>query len=337
MIRRALLGALLLLPSAARADDQKPLAIAASIVPGAAIHGAGHFVAGQPAIGRRLLVVEGIGLGMAVSSLAVIAATGASRRTVAPLAMMTVTGVGLFALSALADLYGVVAPAGGSGSPLRELPWVETSAGVRGVYDPQFRYGAVVDQAIDVRASRVRVRLEAMQAPSGGFSRAAALFGGRVVTTADHSFIDLEWGLSQRAYRGDGFRVTTAEVRIASRLNLEHFARTMRGSFAELLLGTAIASVRYAAGGVTADDLLLVRVGYGVYLGPRSELSLYYDHRRDTIAGGGLLRGIGAGYVGYFGLDARYFLDDRWGVAFDARVGGAYIAGASLIFRQGAR
>ncbi len=337
MIRRALLGALLLLPSAARADDRKPLAIAASVVPGAVVHGAGHFVAGQPAIGRRLLFVEGVGLGMAVSSLAVIAATGASRRTVAPLAMMTVTGVGLFALSALADIYGVVAPPGGFGAPLRALPWIETSAGVRGVHDPQFRYGAVVDQAIDVRASRMRVRLEAMQAPGGAFFRNAALVSGRLIATPDHSFVDLEAGLSERAYRRDGFHVTTAELRLASRLNLEHFAATMRGSFVELLLGAAIASYRYAAGGVTADDLLLARVGYGVYLGAASEVSLYYDHRRDTIAGGGLLSGIGAGYVGYFGLDARWFLDPRWGVAFDARIGGAYIAGASLIFRQGAR
>jgi hypothetical protein len=333
VIRGACLGAFLLLASSARADDRKPIAVAAAIVPGLAVHGTGHFVARKPAIGRRLLIAEGVGLGMTVSSLAIIAATGASRRIVTPLAMMTVTGVGLFAVSALADIYGVAAREGGYGTPLVTLPWIETSAGVRGVYDPQFSYGAVVDQAIDVRLSRVRVRLEAMQAPAGAFSRTAALLGVRILSTPDHSFIDLEGGLSDRAYRGDGFSATTLEGRLASRLNLEHFASTMRGSFAELMLGTAIVSYRYAAGGVTADDLLLVRVGYGVYLGARSEMSLYYDHRRDTIAGGGLFRGIGAGYAGYFGLDARYFFDRQWGIAIDARAGGAYIAGASLIFR----
>ena len=332
--RGACIGALLLLlPVSARAD--RTVATAAAIVPGVVVHGTGHFVAKEPAIGRKLLAVEAIGLGMTFTSLAAVAATGASRRVVAPFAVMAVVGVGLFGLSAISDIYGVVAPRDGFGQPVR-APWLETSVGVRAIHDPQFHYGALVDQSIDARISRVHLRGESMTAPTGGYHRFAGLAGVRLTRARDGSFLDLETVLSHRAYRFDGFSATTVEVRASSLLDLHRFARTLRGSFAELQLGGAIASYRYTYGGTEGDDLLLLRLGYGLYLGKRSEVSIYYDHRRDSIVGGGLVPGIGAGYVGFCGVDGRWFFDPQWGVAFDARMGGAYLAGASLVFRQGA-
>lgn len=331
MLRGACLGALLVVTSLTTSSAHAELApVAVSIVPGLLVHGSGHFAAKQPATGRKLLAAEAVGIGMIGLSLLALSRTGASRRIVAPVAVTAVIGVGLFAFSALSDIYGVVAPDGGFGSP-RARPVLETSAGVRGVYDPQFRYGAVIDESIDARWERLHLRGDAASAPSGGYSRLAALIG--VALTRG---LDLEGVVSHRAYRNDGFRALTFEARLSGRYDLAHFAPTLRGSFAELQVGAAVASYQYAHGSVEADDLLLLRVGYGMYLGRWSEASIYYDHRRDTIAGGALIPGIAAGYGGFVGLDARWFLDERWGVAFDARAGGAYLLGASLVFRQGA-
>ena len=46
--------------------------------------------------------------------------------------------------------------------------------------------------------------------------------------------------------------------------------------------------------------------------------------------------GIGAGYVGVVGVQGRWFFHEQWGVSGDAAVGSAFMAGLSLVFRQGA-
>jgi hypothetical protein len=333
---------------ATAADDaplakRTPLAPVVAVIPGAAIHGLGHFVAHEPAIGTRLLIAEGVAIGGIATSLSILALTGASRRIVAPVATLAVTSVGLLFISALADLYGVVAPRNGFGTPLRALPFVETSAGVRAIYDPQFSHRWFAMQSIGVRAGAFHFGGEAWQAPGGPTSQLMATTALRLSgpttrpqATRDGTYVDLVAALTHRAFRGDGFSTLTAEMRFAGRLDLHRFARTMRGSFAELQIGGALASHHYAHGGSEGDGVLIVRVAYGLYLGRSSELSLFYDHRRDTLAGGMLLPGIGAGYVGVFGVQGRHFFDRAWGLSADAQVGSAYMAALSLVFRQGA-
>src|SRR5258707_8625272 len=123
-LRAATLAALLTTSIAARADDttssnepprRTPLAAAAAILPGVVVDGSGHFVAGDSKTGYRLLALEGLGLGTLAVGFVPIVASGASRRLVGPAAALTVAGVGMFAISFLADLYGVLAPPGGTG------------------------------------------------------------------------------------------------------------------------------------------------------------------------------------------------------------------------------
>jgi len=346
-VRWLLLAGVLALTNNARAADdaplakRTPLAPVVAVVPGAAVHGLGHFVAGEPKIGTRLLIAEGIAVAGIGSSLTILAVSGASRRIVAPVATLAVTSVGLLIISGLADIYGVVAPRNGLGTPLRALPFIETSAGVRGVYDPQFSHRWFATQSIGVRTGALSLGGEAWQAPSGPTSQMMASAAVRLTRPRerDGTFLDLASALTHRGFYGDGFTTLTGEVRLVGRLDLHRFARTMRGSFAELHVGGALASHRYSYGGRESDGVLIVRMAYGLYLGHgvrSGEVSLFYDHRRDTIAGGMLLGGIGAGYVGVAGVQGRYFFDGSWGVASDVQVGSAYLAAVSLVFRQGA-
>jgi hypothetical protein len=85
--------------------------------------------------------------------------------------------------------------------------------------------------------------------------------------------------------------------------------------------------------------MLLMRFAYGFYLGGngvrRGELLGFYDHRRDTYAGGLPVAGIGSGVLGHAGLKGHYHVDESWGLGADVTVGAAWIAGVSLRYRMG--
>ncbi|MBI2393140.1 MAG: hypothetical protein HYV09_26380 [Deltaproteobacteria bacterium] len=344
----------------ARSEPRKhpTLAPVTAVVPGALVHGSGHFVAGHTTTAKRLLITETIGLALVVGSLGGLAATGASRYTVTPLAVGAVVGFDLFALSFLADVYGTTAPDGGTGAPLRTRSRLESEVGVRAVHDPQFPYGAVAVQRLDLREGRVRLSPSAWQAPRGGAGELSVLVSARLVGPgtrpedtrhlaepqthpADGSFLDAELVGGHRGYLGDGFSTTWVEWRASGRLDLHHVGSTLRGSFAELQLGAALATHRYSIGASERDVLLLTRIGWGMYVGRglshAGEVTVFYDHRRDTITGGMLLPGIGAGYLGFAGFSARYFLDRTFGVAAEGLVGSAWIGGVSLVVRQAGR
>ena len=69
---------------------------------------------------------------------------------------------------------------------------------------------------------------------------------------------------------------------------------------------------------------------------PGSEALLYYDHRHDDYVAGLKVRGLGSGVIGHFGASARWFFNERFGIAADAQVGAAVMAGASFIFKPAA-
>jgi hypothetical protein len=89
------------------------------------------------------------------------------------------------------------------------------------------------------------------------------------------------------------------------------------------------------------EHVLLGRFGFGVTLrglsAPGSEAVVYYDHRHDDYAAGLQLNGIGSGVAGHFGASVRWFFLESFGIAADAQVGSAYLGGASLLFRPGAK
>ncbi len=341
-------------PRAAGADRdtrRSPLSAVAAVVPGLVVHGSGHFVAGDPDTGYRLLAIEGIGLGMLAAGFVPIFATGASRRIIGPAAALSIAGAGLFAISALADLYGVIAPEGGAGAPSRGAPAIEADVGYRYVYDPVFAYRNFVVYGLDWRAGSFRTHPSAWFSLEENVSRVRVPASLRIVgpkpaplpEASDGSYLDVEGAFTRHADLVDRFVTTTGELSVQGRLDMERVAPSLTGSFAELGFGWAMQSYRYEVKGASADvgELLLARFAYGMYVGwpgrARGEVAIYYDHRHDDFAAGLKIPGIPSGVAGHFGIEGRAFVSEAWGFAGEAAAGSAYVVGLSLLFRHGGR
>ncbi|HEU4410955.1 MAG TPA: hypothetical protein VFS43_37225 [Polyangiaceae bacterium] len=329
--------------------ERSAWAVGAAIVPGLLVHGAGHYVMGEKRTAGRLLTLEGVGLGAVGGGLVLLAASGASRRLVAPVAAVTIAGVGLFAISTLADLYGVLAPPGGTGAPLTVAPRFGAELGLRYVYDPVFAYRTFTFQALEARLGGLRV------AQSGWYSLgehrnrrlrlegAYRLYGplpaGDGERARDGSFVEAEAALTDHDFDSEGFAVTTGEVSLRGRLDLGRLGPTLAGSFAELGVGTALAANRYDRHPDEADSLLLGGFAFGVYLGRRAdrwgEAKVYYDHRHDGYAAGLKMTGLGSGVPGHFGARALFFFAPSWGAQAEVQAGSAYVTGLSLLYRYG--
>lgn len=324
-----------------------PLPQLGAIVPGILLHGSGHWLAGKRRTAYRLLLLEGAGVGMVLAGGASIFLTGASRFVVGPAALLLIGGVGLFGISFLADVYGVMAPEGGLGEPLRVTPWIETQLGAAYVHDPQFAYSGFLTSAVDFRWDHWRLHPSAWFAVDHLNSRARLLgsyrFAGPLPGRAapDGSFVDGELALTHYRFSPEGFTITTGEVFVNGRLDLRRFDPELAGSFAELGAGLALQGIHYRpehGGRTDVADLLLARFGYGIYLGDPAagtdgEVMAFYDHRHDGYAAGLQIPGVVSGVAGHFGLRARAHRG-AWGFAVEGRAGSAYVVQAALIHRQ---
>lgn len=327
------------------------------MIPGFLLHGSGHYVAGENRTAYRLLFYEGVGLAAFVGGVAVLGATGASRRTVEPTIWMTAAGFGLISTTWLADLYGVLAPQGGTGAPLRVLPLVEARLGTRYLRDPTLAGSAFLGPGADLRFGRWRLSPAGWFAVDGaqharyeGFA-AFRFFGPRPTSSlpaaGDGSFLELVGGVFHHRYREDfaapltaAFQITSFELRVEGRMDLARFAPSLYGAFVEAGGGLALAAYRYSAPEATeANEALLVRFAFGVQIGRRAdrwgEVRAFYDHRHDDFPGGLKIPGLGSGALGHFGLDARGFFSEHWGLRAEVAAGSAYMGGLALVYRYG--
>ena len=326
---------------------RRAAALGAAVIPGLVAHGSGHFVLGERRVARRLLIASGLGLGLAAAGGLPLVLTGASRHdTAVPIAML-VGGVGVFALSWAADLYGATGAAGPR-SPPEPAP-VELELGYGQVHDPRFAYRSFAITAASVglgpfRLAPIswvaldddnqRLRLE-------GSYRFAGQGGTRA--TGDASRIEVVAAATHHRYPDDGFAVSTLEASLAGRLDMARVGDSLAGSFADLSLGIASELTNYYQPGAGADlgEMLLARFGYGVALGcpggpVRGEASIYYDHRRDTFTGGiSPGTGPGSGFVGLFGAEALVHLGSRWGARVRFEQGAARVFSLGILTRFG--
>lgn len=325
------------------------LATAGSLFPGLLVHGTGHFIAQQPQTARRLLAIEGMGFGMMLAGVAGIAGLGATRRLIGPLIHTTIIGTGLFTVSALADLYGVIAPAQGTGSPFFKPPWFEAQLGFRYINNPVFRFRAFMVQGFDVRYRSLHLEQSAWFALDDQNTRFRALGGFRFFgptpssktspssRAPDGSYFDIETAFTHHRYTSDGFAISTGELALSGRLDLRHIGPTLQGSFAEISVGAALEGNHYFALPDTESELLLGRFAFGIYLGhsgfPRGETMLYYDHRHDGFAAGFPSNNVGGGPLGHLGSLSRLYLNPHIGLLLDAQIGSALVLGMSLLIR----
>jgi hypothetical protein len=336
---------------AAPTTGDRALAGAVAAVPGVVVHGAGHYVAGESKTATRLLIGQGVGLGLMAGGLVFVAATGASRYFVGPAAATMVLGTGLFVTSYLADIYGSVSPdADAAGRRTHPPPWIETELGYRHVSDPIFAYEHFVVERISLQAGALRLTPSAWFSTDGDNARYRMEGAYRVLGATPSAEqrpvygdrLDAVIGALHHRFVTERFARSSLEVAVDTRFDLGHVGPSLRGAFVEGGVGYAFGIIDYDLQGTDVptdfDDLLLARFAFGtIFRGashPGSEARVYYDHRHDDFAGGLLLEGLPSGIAGHFGADARWFFTPSWGFGVQAEVGSAFVAGGSLLFRQ---
>jgi hypothetical protein len=348
------LACAMLVPSAARAEEPSdagavrsesasapegegpgPLAIGAAIFPGLLLHGSGHFVAGERATARRMLLIEGAAF---TAILAGVTPLGiANRRLSWPAIPLVVSGTGVFIVNWLGDLYGA---AGGSrvlGRPVAELADLTVTAGYGFVRDPRLDTGSFA--VLDASLRLARWRLDAGGWLGADNQRVDADLTRRVFGAARGagSHLEVRGGLRYHRYAED-FAIAGVEVEVGGRLALERLAPTLRGSFAELGTGLGLDIVDYRVPGADTDvwDALIGGFAWGLYLGEgRGETRVFYDHRRDGFAAGLATGDRANGFVGHFGVDLDLRLRGPWGVHAEGVVGSAWVAHLAVRYRIG--
>lgn len=321
-----------------------------AVVSSPLVHGAGHWTAGEVDTGYRLLAMGGVGLTAMLAGGATIGLSGASRRLIGVSYATGLGGLGLFVVSGLADIYGA-ASGGRAAGPLRVAPFVEARAGYAYIHDPQFAYGSFAVAEADARYGAFRLSPSVWMALDDDNQKyrfeAAYRFLGppahRSQRSRDGTFLDVETAISYHRFGTEGFKVLTWDILLAGRYDMGRLGRTLQGSFAEMAMGWALEFYGYTnpelSLGEDTADLLLMRFGYGLYIGGPGrrfgEVMLYYDHRHDDFAAGLALNNGWDGIPGHFGIRGFYYFTSRWGVSLDVAVGSSYLGRLSVLYRHG--
>ena len=342
-----------------KAQEESPsaattaLATGAAIVPGVLLHGSGLYVAGDTRGASRLLAIEGMGLGLLVAGGVPLGLSGASRRLTWPAVPMVVSGLGLFTVSWLADIYGASGLSEVSGAAPRPAP-MEFDLGYAYVRDVHFAYDHFSVASARLRWDRVGIEPTAWIAVGADNQRLRLRSSYRLIGATptqlldDGSYLDVAGAATFHRYGDEGFDTRLAELEIAGRLDLLHLSPRLRGSYIELSTGFGLEWFHYQIAGTAPrvqDDvfsLLLGRFSLGMRLGEPGgvfgELELGYDHRRDDFAAGFSTAVSGSGFGGHFGASGELFLGDAWpswGVRTEVWFGGAHVYRLSLVRRLG--
>jgi len=341
-------------PAAAQSPDEptesptparRALNVGAAIFPGLLVHGSGHLVAGDFRTGKTLLAAQGGGILLTVGGIAGLAITGASPKFNSPLISTTIAGVGLFSVSALADLYGVIAPSGGFGVPTGSPPLLELQLGYVNIDNPTFDHHHLAHARAALTVAALRAEPEVWIATDDDNWRAKLTGAWRLlgpkdgVSAVDGSFLELLLAFGHHRYSTEGFSEDLGEVALSGRLDLARVGPSLRGAFTELSLGLAYGAYTYDDIATEPTDMLIGGFAFGVYLGHApggwGELALYYDHRHDGYAEGLKAVGLGSGVPGHFGLKLETQVWGRWGISADVQVGSAVVTGLSAVYRLG--
>lgn len=318
---------------------RRVLSITAAIVPGVVLRGAGSWVAGEKRAAKRLAIIAAAGLVLAGAAGGLVRGTGAHPYTL-PAVPLVLAGAGAMFTTWAADIWTAAGGGCVCGHADAPPPWsVEIGeTWLRDAYRSRL-HGRVAGRVglgrVDVGAAALmdvgnegwltfadaRVRLRGAAATGARIddgSRLYARIGGRV-------------------QRDDEDRVTQAvgELEVGGRYDLRRVDPALRASFVEMSTGVGLVRVRYATTSTDVDAILLHRFGWGVYL-PGGEAQIYYDHRRDGLAGG-IAAYRAAGFIGSVGTNVDLRVHGPWAVRGELQVGNAWVSTLALSYRGGVR
>ena len=320
---------------------RRAAAIGAALVPGAIIHGPGSYLVREPRAGHRLLVAGAIGVGAMIAGGTPIGLTGAHPTVTALGTPVLVTGAGLLAVTWLADLWVAAGGPATVGSPRAPVPWV-VEAGATYLRDP-FRERGFTRVGAGVVLGRVElgalglvdVRGDALEVSGDARVRVlGAPATGAVVDDASRLVVRI--GVRGRRDDADRLASLVGDLEVLGRLDLGRLEARLAGTFAELSTGVGVERVAYDAGPHDLGSLMLGGFAWGAYLGRRGEAALFYQHRRDHLAGG-LSAGRAAGFLGSFGARADVRIAGPWAVRAGLEVGSGWVTTLALAYQGGPR
>ena len=330
----------------AHADDDEDVstarrvgAIAAAIVPGAILHGAGAFVLGERRTAKHLLEMEAVGLAALAIGAALIQGSRGSAYTVEPGVPILIAGAALVLPSWFDDIWVAAGGPRARGGAIAASAW-SLELGTTFMHDA-YRVRGLVRAGATIDVGRVGFAA-GTYLDSEGASRTGDLEGHYVIA-GDHSHgahrnvadgSRLVARAAVRYHRDDPDNVTTdtVEAEVTGRLELKHLDDALAGTFAEVSTGFGIGRTAYSTGAHDNDTLLLGRFAWGMYLGSRGEATIFYDHRRDGLAGG-FDAWRGAGFVGSFGAGANVLVGGPWAARAEVQFGNAVVTTFALQYR----
>lgn len=346
IVHRALATlALVATASSASADDGPAIsparragAIAAAVVPGILLHGTGSYLVSERGVAKRLALMEGAGIAAMIAGGLPTGISGGNPYTI-PFVPLLTTGTGLFLSSWFTDIW--VAAGGPTPDPRAAAPWsIELgSTYLRDAY----RHRLFATAAGRIELGRATILARGMQHAGGDASEAALGAEVRLLgPAANGRFVLDTTRLAVRAtgrYRDDDIdrvAVATGELELAARYDHRRIAAPLAGTFTDVSVGVARERAHYDPGGREASTLLLATFAWGMYLRDLGELRVFYDHRRDSLAGG-LQAGRAAGFIGSFGtaLDLRVW--GPWAARAELEYGSGWVGSLGVRYQGGPR
>jgi len=318
-------------PVAAEPSDvstrRRVAATALAVVPGVLVRGLGSWIVGEKRTAKRLAGTAAIGLGGAALGGAAVGLSGGSPYTTPGLPVL-VAGSGLMLTTWLADI-AVAAGLDRPGSARATAPW-SVELGTTWLHDA-YRERGLLRAAGTLELGRFGVGASTFVDPAGDSLTADGELRVRIWQRRG-SRLGARTGV--RRHRDDLDRVTivTGEAELATRIELAELDPTLAGTFVDLSLGLGIERASYPNGEAGNSSLLLGGFAWGVFLGERGELRLFYDHRRDSLAGG-LAAWRAAGFVGSFGAGLELGLTRNWSARGELEIGNAYLTTFAIRYR----
>ena len=346
---RAWLVVAALASTTAHADDEPPpistkrrlAAIGASIVPGVVVHGSGSWVLRERRTATRLAIAGWIGLGAIALGGAAVGISGGNETMVAWGVPVIIAGAGLTFPTWFADIWYAAGGPAVRGDAHAASPW-SVDVGTTWLHDAyreralvrtggrlelgRIGFGAatLVDAEGDSTTAELETRVRILGAPA---------HGGRV---DDGSRLHVRAAARRHADDPDRVAIGTVEVELAARIDLQRLDRNLAGNFIDVALGMGLQRVRYADTVTDYDSLFLGRFGWGLYLGTHSELIAFYDHRRDSLAGG-IAAGRAAGFVGSVGASLDLRLGGPFALVGELEIGTAWVTTVGVRYHGGTR
>lgn len=318
---------------------RRALAITAAIIPGVVLRGAGSWVAGEKRAAKRLAILAAAGLVLAGAAGGLIGGTSGNPYTV-PAVPLVLAGAGAILTTWAADIWTAAGGACVCGRVDAAPPW-SIEVGETWLHDAYRRrlHGRVAGRIelgrVDVGAALLgHVGREGWLAFGDARVR---ILGAAATGTEISDGSRLYARVGGRVQRDDVDRTTQAvgELELGGRYDLRRLDAALRAGFVEMSTGIGLNRVRYAKTTTEIDTLLLHRFGTGMYL-PGGEWQIFYDHRRDGLAGG-IAAYRAAGFVGSVGANVDLRVHGPWAVRGEVQLGNAWVSTLALSYRGGVR